>query len=63
MYFPSLAQTCVVVGGNGVNHVQVHIIVGCKLQTAGNYLLHVSNLVCGVKSVVAGQNLRFYVFL
>lgn len=49
-------QSEVVVGGNGVDHIHIHRVVGCQLQALRNDLPHVGLAVRLVKGGVLRQN-------
>ena len=66
MCFAAFAKSCVVVGSDGVNHINIHFVMLSQSQTSFYYLLRVVALVGGVEMVIARKDLLFdvcYYFL
>ena len=61
MLLPASAQAGVVVGGNGVYHIHIHIIMPGQFQTAPDYLQDMVHPVGGIKLPVTGENFSLYV--
>lgn len=59
MALAAVDESEVVVGGDGVDHVDVDVVVACEVEAVGDDGKGVVAAVCGVEVVVAGEDVRF----
>ena len=67
MRFPHFAQARIVVGGNGVNHVVIYLILifedMCKCQALLDYGADMVDAVGLVEGCITGDDFILYIFL
>ena len=59
MALAAVDESEIVVGGDGVDHVDVDVVVACEVEAVGYDGEGVVAAVCGVEVVVAGEDVRF----
>jgi hypothetical protein len=63
MILSAVGESCVVKGGNGIDHIGLYIVALGKLQTATDYHLGVVATMCAIETIVARYNLLLDILL